>query len=304
MKKGTGMTSDKTLSSKPSLMARLPDFIQLTRLDRPIGIYLLMWPTLWALWIAADGTPSFKLCFIFITGVILTRTAGCIVNDFADRKFDGHVSRTSQRPLATGKISSKEALTLAAGIGILCFVLVWFTNTRTILFSFGGLLLACTYPYMKRHTYYPQLVLGAAFAWAVPMAFTAVQKSVPSYAWLIYLATVSWTMAYDTLYAMVDREDDLKIGIKSTAILFGDADLAMIGLLEAIAFISMWFLGNHLSFSHWYFAGLIVAAALWGWQLWHCRQRDRDRCFKAFLHNHWVGAVIFTGLFLHYFLPS
>lgn len=295
----------KTIQQNRSrLLDRLPDFIQLTRLDRPIGIYLLMWPTLWALWIAAEGTPSFKLCFIFIAGVILTRTAGCIVNDYADRNFDGDVTRTANRPLATGKIKSKEALTLAAFIGLLSFALVWFTNTLTILLSFGGLALACTYPYMKRHTYFPQLVLGAAFAWAIPMAFTAVGENIPAYAWLIYLATVSWTMAYDTLYAMADREDDLKIGIKSTAILFGDADLIMIGVLDAIALLSLWFLGNHLNFSHWYYLGLGAAIMLWGWQLWYCRSRDRDRCFKAFLHNHWVGAVIFIGLFLHYFLPS
>lgn len=296
------MATLKELQLSNSPLRRLPDFIALGRLDRPIGIYLLMWPTLWALWIAAEGDPSFKLIFIFIAGVFLTRTGGCIINDFADRDFDGHVSRTANRPLATGRVSGKEALTLAALIGILAFVLVLFTNTFTILLSVGGLLLACAYPYMKRHTYLPQLVLGAAFAWAVPMAFGAVGETVPEHAWLIYLATLSWTMAYDTLYAMVDREDDLKVGIKSTAILFGDMDLVMVGVLDATALLALALLGSRLEFSSWYYAGLGAALLLWAWQLWQSRQRERDACFKAFLHNHWVGAVIFAGIFLHYSL--
>lgn len=296
------MASLKELQLSNSPLRRLPDFIALGRLDRPIGIYLLMWPTLWALWIAAEGNPSFKLIFIFIAGVILTRTGGCIINDYADRNFDGDVSRTANRPLATGRVSGKEALAIATLIGLLAFVLVLFTNQFTIILSVGGLLLACAYPYMKRHTYLPQLVLGAAFAWAIPMAFGAVGESVPEHAWLIYLATVSWTMAYDTLYAMVDRDDDLKIGIKSTAILFGDMDLLMVGVLNATALLAMGLLGSRLDFSLWYYAGLAAAVALWSWQLWQCRNRDTDACFKAFLHNHWVGAVIFTGIFLHYSL--
>ncbi len=296
------MASLKELQLSNSPLRRLPDFIYLGRLDRPIGIYLLLWPTLWALWIAAEGDPSFKLIFIFITGVFLTRTGGCIINDFADRNLDGQVSRTANRPLATGRVSSKEALAIAALIGMLAFALVLYTNRFTILLSVGGLLLACTYPYMKRHTYLPQLVLGAAFAWSVPMAFAAVGESVPEHAWLIYLATVAWTMAYDTLYAMVDREDDLRAGIKSTAILFGDADLVMISILNALALLSLWLLGNRLEFSVWYFLGLGTAALLLVWQLWQCRSRDTNACFNAFLHNHWVGAVIFVGVFLHYSL--
>lgn len=296
------MATLKELQLSNSRLRRLPDFIALGRLDRPIGIYLLMWPTLWALWIAAEGNPSFKLIFIFIAGVFLTRTGGCIINDYADRDFDGHVTRTANRPLATGRISGKEALAIALIIAILAFGLVLLTNTFTIMLSVGGLLLACTYPYMKRHTYLPQLVLGAAFAWAVPMAFGAVSETVPEHAWLIYLATVAWTMAYDTLYAMVDREDDLKVGIKSTAILFGDMDLAMVGVLNGTALLALALLGSRLEFSVWYYAGLLAAMTLWGWQLWQSRQRDRDACFKAFLHNHWVGAVIFAGIFLHYSL--
>lgn len=296
------MASFKTLQLSSSPLRRLPDFIALTRLDRPIGIYLLLWPALWALWIAAEGQPSAKLIGIFVLGVILTRTGGCIINDYADRDFDGQVQRTANRPLATGRISGKEALLAAALTGLLCLVLVLFTNTFTILLSVGGLLLACTYPYMKRHTYLPQMVLGAAFAWSIPMAFAAVSEDVPLIAWIIYLATLCWTMAYDTLYAMVDRDDDLKAGIKSTAILFGDADLMMVGLLDAMALLALVLLGNKLDLSFWYFLGLGVAVLLWSWQLWQCRSRERDACFKAFLHNHWAGAAIFAGLFLHYTL--
>lgn len=296
------MATLKELQLSNSPLRRLPDFIALGRLNRPIGIYLLLWPTLWALWIAAEGQPSYRLIFIFVMGVILTRTGGCIVNDYADRNFDGQVQRTANRPLATGRISGKEALAVAAVIGLLAFVLVLFTNTFTIALSVGGLVLACTYPYMKRHTYLPQAVLGAAFAWAIPMAFGAVSETVPLHAWLIYLATVSWTMAYDTLYAMVDRDDDLQAGIKSTAILFGEADLMMVGILNGLALLALILLGNKLDFSFWYYAGLVLAVALWAWQLWQCRSRERDACFSAFLHNHWVGAAVFAGIFLHYSL--
>ena len=296
------MATLKELQLSNSPLRRLPDFIQLGRLDRPIGIYLLMWPALWALWIAADGHPSYKLIFIFVAGVVLTRTGGCIINDYADREFDGHVKRTANRPLATGRISSKEALTIAAIIGLLAFVLVLFTNTFTIIMSVGGLLLACTYPYMKRHTYLPQLVLGAAFAWAIPMAYAAARNTIPPEAWIIYLANVSWTMAYDTLYAMVDRDDDLQVGIKSTAILFGEADLTMVGILDGMALLAMLLLGHKLHFSGWYYAGLAGAVLLWSWELWQARNRERDACFRSFLHNHWAGAAIFAGIFLHYSL--
>lgn len=302
--KGRGSVSKHSrlaeLSISNSPWRRLPDFIALMRLDRPIGIYLLMWPTLWALWIASEGLPSLKLIAIFVGGVIITRTGGCVINDFADRNFDGHVARTHNRPLATGRISSKEALLLAAVLGLLAFVLVLFTNLTTILMSIGGLLLACCYPFMKRYTYFPQVFLGAAFAWAIPMAFTATQESVPDYAWLIYIATLIWTVAYDTLYAMADREDDLKVGIKSTAVLFGEADLLMVGLLDSLALLALILLGNKLDFSFWYYLGLCGAVALWAWQLWSVQDRDPQKCFKAFLHNHWVGASVFAGIFLHY----
>jgi len=294
------VTTLQELQLSDSQFKRLPDFIQLSRLNRPIGIYLLLWPALWSVWIASEGIPSLKIIFIFVAGVILTRTGGCIINDYADRHLDGHVKRTQNRPLSTGRISSKEALTLAIIIGLLCFGLVLLTNQLTILLSVGAIILACTYPFMKRYTYFPQVILGAAFASSVPMAFAAITEAIPSYAWLIYSATVLWTIAYDTLYAMADREDDLKVGIRSTAILFGEADLVMIGMLDALALFSLWLLGNQLNMSDWYYAGLLVAVSLWGWQLWQSRKREPSACFNAFLHNHWVGAAIFIGIFLHY----
>ena len=218
----------------------------------------------------------------------------------SDREFDGHVKRTANRPLATGRISSKEAVILALVLGLMAFLLVLFTNVLTILMSVVALLLACSYPLMKRYTYLPQLVLGAAFAWAIPMAFTATQQQIPTVAWLLYMATLLWTMAYDTLYAMVDRDDDLKVGIKSSAILFGEADLLIVGMLELLALLALWFVGQQLDFSIWYQLSLGVAAILWSLQLWQCQDRERDQCFSAFLNNHWVGAAIFCGIFLHY----
>jgi 4-hydroxybenzoate polyprenyltransferase len=283
-----------------ALTHRWRDFVQLMRLDRPIGIYLLMWPALWAVWLASEGQPSFRILLVFIVGVILTRSGGCIINDLADRDFDGHVRRTQNRPLAQKRIKPVEALALAALIGLLCLGLVALTNWQTVALAVVALLLLCTYPFMKRYTYFPQVVLGAAFSWSIPMAFTAVTGSVPAYAWLLYLANLLWTVAYDTLYAMVDREDDLKIGVRSTAILFGEADLLMVGVLEGLAALALIMLGRQLELGFWYYAGIGVAGMLWAWQHWCTRTRDTDACFKAFLHNHWVGAAIFLGIFLHF----
>lgn len=285
-----------------NLRDRLYHYAHLMRLHKPIGIYLLLWPTLWALWIASEGQPDLKTLFIFCMGVVLTRSGGCVINDYADRDFDGHVSRTQDRPIVSGKVSTREALLLAAGLGMIAFILVLFTNRLTIILSVGGLLLATAYPFMKRYTYFPQVVLGAAFAWAVPMAFAATQGEVPTIAWLLYMATVLWTVAYDTLYAMADRPEDLKIGVKSTAILFGDADLPIIALLEFITLLTLVVLGNQLDLSYWYYMGLAIAVALWGMQLWSVRKREPHLCLRAFLNNHWVGAAIFCGLFLHYSL--
>ncbi|WP_293266897.1 4-hydroxybenzoate octaprenyltransferase [Neptunomonas sp.] len=292
--------SDTTQNSALSLRDRFSIYIDLTRFDRPIGTYLLLWPTLCALWIASEGIPDTKLIIIFVLGVFLTRSAGCVINDFADRKIDAHVKRTSQRPLATGRISSKEALTLFAALMLFAFGLVLFTNKMTILMSFGGLFLASLYPFMKRHTHLPQVALGAAFGWAIPMAFTAVNESIPTIAWLIYMAKILWTVAYDTMYAMVDRDDDLKIGVKSTAILFGDQDKIIVGALQLLTISIFLIIGLQLSFNWPFYAGLAIAAMLFVYQQFLIKNRDRDACFKAFLNNHYAGLAIFVGVFLHY----
>ena len=292
----------RLLKSLNRLNPRAWDFIQLTRMDKPIGIYLLLWPTLWALWVAAKGVPSLSNLLIFVLGVILTRAGGCVINDFADRKVDGHVKRTEQRPLVSGKISSKEALVFFALLMGVSFLLVLCTNTPTILLSFGGLALAATYPFMKRYTYYPQVVLGAAFSWGMPMAFTAETGSVPAAAWLLYIANLLWTVGYDTYYAMTDREDDLKVGVKSTAILFGDADRVIILTLQGLALVCLLLAGSHFDLGGWFHLGLLAAAACFVWQFWYTRNRAPQRCFKAFLHNHWAGLAIFIGIVLNYAL--
>ena len=292
----------RLLKSLNRFNPRAWDFIQLTRMDKPIGIYLLLWPTLWALWVAAKGVPSLGNLLIFVFGVILTRAAGCVINDFADRKVDGHVKRTEQRPLASGKISSKEALVFFALLMGVSFLLVLCTNAPTIWLSFGALALAATYPFMKRYTYYPQVVLGAAFSWGIPMAFTAETGSLPAAAWLLYIANLLWTVAYDTYYAMTDREDDLKIGVKSTAILFGDADRVIILTLQVLALGCLLLAGSHFELGGWFHLGLLAAAACFAWEFWYTRDRDPQRCFKAFLHNHWAGLAIFVGIVLDYAL--
>ena len=283
-----------------SLKEKLAAYVQLMRMDKPIGTYLVLWPALWALWIAAEGIPDLKLLFIFTLGAFLTRSAGCAINDFADRKVDGHVKRTAQRPIPSGRVTPKEAVVLFSGMMLLAFVLVLFTNWQTVLLSFGAVALTAVYPFMKRYTHLPQVVLGAAFAWAVPMAFSAVTGTVPWYAWLIYAATLLWTVAYDTLYAMVDRDDDLKIGVKSTAILFGNADKLIVAILQMITLALLIGLGLHLQLSAWFFTGLAGAAALFIRQQYQVRHRERDPCFRAFLNNHYVGLIIFAGIFTHY----
>ena len=290
----------RLLKSLNRLNPRAWDFIQLTRMDKPIGIYLLLWPTLWALWVAAKGVPSLSNLLIFVFGVILTRAGGCVINDFADRKVDGHVKRTEQRPLVSGKISSKEALVFFALLMGVSFLLVLCTNAQTVWLSFGALALAATYPFMKRYTYYPQVVLGAAFSWGIPMAFTAETGSLPAAAWLLYIANLLWTVGYDTYYAMTDREDDLKIGVKSTAILFGDADRVIILSLQGLALGCLLLAGSHFELGGWFHLGLLAAAGCFVWEFWYTRDRDPQRCFKAFLHNHWAGLAIFVGIVLNY----
>ena len=279
------------------------DFVQLMRLEKPIGIYLLLWPTLWALWVASKGVPDLKWLLIFVLGTLFMRAAGCVINDYADRHFDGHVARTRARPLADGRVTPREALILFAVLVALSFVLVLFTNLTTILLSFGGLALAACYPFMKRYTYYPQVVLGAAFSWGMPMAFSAVTGELPPpEAWLLYIANLLWTVAYDTYYAMTDREDDLKIGVKSTAILFGEADRLIILTLQGLALLSLAMAGARFSLGIWFLLGLLGAAACFAWEFWSTRGREPQACFAAFLHNHWAGLAILLGIVVDYAL--
>ncbi|MDO8860154.1 4-hydroxybenzoate octaprenyltransferase [Haliea sp. E1-2-M8] len=274
--------------------------LQLMRIDKPIGTLLLLWPTLWALWIAAGGVPDTKLLLIFVFGTFLMRSAGCIVNDLADRHWDGSVERTRTRPLVTGEVTVTQARILFLLLCLAAFGLVLLTNTLTIVLSVGGLLLASTYPFMKRFTYWPQVVLGAAFSWAIPMAFAAQQGELPSALWLLYLGNLLWTMVFDTQYAMVDRDDDLRAGIKSTAILFGDADRAVLGAMQLLCLLALFLAGQRFGLGGIYYLSLVAVALLFGYHQYLIRSRDRDACFRAFRHNNWVGLVIFMGIALHY----
>jgi 4-hydroxybenzoate polyprenyltransferase len=284
------------------LHPRAQDFIDLTRLNRPIGIYLLLWPTLTALWIAADGVPSLANLLIFTFGVILTRSAGCAINDFADRRVDGHVERTRGRPLASGRVTPREALLLFAGLMAVAFVLVLLTNAATVWLSCGALALAALYPFMKRYTYYPQVVLGAAYSWGILMTFTAEAGSLPAAAGLLYLANLLWTVAYDTYYAITDRDDDLQIGVKSTAILFGDADRPIIVILQGLSLLCLLMAAARFELGAYFHLGLAVAAGCFAWEYWSTRSRERMACFHAFLHNHWAGLAILAGTIADYAL--
>lgn len=282
------------------LHPKLPALLQLIRFDRPIGTLLLLWPTLWALWIAAGGIPSVKLLIIFSLGTFLMRSAGCIVNDVADRHVDGSVTRTSTRPLVTGALSVNDALIFCGVLCLLALVLVLFTNTLTIALSFVAVLLASIYPFMKRVTNLPQLVLGAAFSWSIPMAFAATLESLPPALWLLYIANLLWTVIYDTKYAMVDREDDLKVGIKSTAILFGESDRKIIAVLQVLCLAALFLAGMRFELGLWYNASLIAVAALFAYHQRLIKDRDPQACFKAFKHNNWVGLIVFLGIAAHY----
>ncbi len=279
---------------------KLLAYHRLMRTDKPIGALLLLWPTLWALWVATPGVPQLGILAVFIAGVWLMRAAGCVVNDYADRKFDGHVKRTANRPLPSGAVSEKEARNLFIGLVLIAFVLVLTLNLMTILLSVAALALAWTYPFMKRHTHLPQVVLGAAFGWSIPMAFAAVGESLPLSCWLMFLANILWAVAYDTLYAMVDRDDDVKIGIKSTAILFGQHDKLIVGILQVLVLVLMAAVGwlNGLGWP--FYASVAVAGALFVWQQKLIVHRDRDACFKAFLNNNYVGLALFVGLAVSY----
>lgn len=283
-----------------SLLSNWPAYKQIMRLDKPIGTYLILWPTLWALWLAAEGIPRLDLLLIFVAGVYLMRAAGCVINDFADRKVDGHVERTKARPLATGAMSAKAALLLFFGLCLSAFLLVLLTDPYTIKLSFVAVALATCYPFMKRYTHWPQLVLGLAFSWAIPMAFAAQTGEIPFIAWPTLLAVVLMTIAYDTYYAMVDRNDDVRIGVKSTAVLFGMWDRKIIGLMQLATLGLMLWVGQIAGLGLFYYLGLAVMASLFVYQFIITRERDRDACFKAFLNNHWASLAVWIGLLLDY----
>jgi 4-hydroxybenzoate polyprenyltransferase len=285
----------------PELGSRLDLYASLIRFEKPIGFYLLLWPTLWALAIAAEGSPDGWILFVFVCGVFLMRSAGCAINDYADRDIDLHVARTRERPLTSGKIAPREALAVFAVLGLIALLLVLTLNRFTVQLAVGGVLLAASYPYMKRFHYLPQVHLGAAFGWGIPMAFAALTGEAPKQAWLLYVAALIWTVAYDTMYSMADREDDLKLGLKSTAILFGDYDRIMIAVFQLLFLLALVLVGLDLEFSGVYYLGLGLAAILHGFEQFLIADRKPAHCFAAFLHNHWVGAVVFAGIMGHYY---
>ena len=290
------------LSITERLYDRAYQYWHLMRFDRPIGIFLLLWPAMWALWIAGKGQPDPLIIAVIVSGVVVMRGAGCVINDYADRKFDPLVSRTRQRPIAAGRVTANEALILFGLLVASAFALVFLLNWMTIMLSFVGAILATSYPFMKRYTYFPQVYLGLAFGWAVPMVFAAQTESVPKTAWLLYIATILWAMAYDTMYAMVDRDDDIKIGVKSTAILFGDLDRMFVGIIQVLVVLTLIAVGNQEAMGWAYFMALFVAVGLAVYQQILISDRSKDGCFKAFLNNSWFGAVIFAGIATHYWL--
>jgi len=290
-----------TTNELPRVFATIDDYVQLTRLNRPIGIWLLLWPTLWALWIASHGKPNARLFIIFVVGTVLMRSAGCAVNDYADRSFDPQVERTKERPLATGRISPVEALLLFAALALTALALVLQLNRLTWLLAVFGAALAVTYPFIKRFLSVPQMYLGLAFGWGIPMAFAAqLDRPPPPVAWLIFIANLMWVTVYDTFYAMVDRDDDIRIGVRSTAILFGDSDRHIIAVLQVMTVLALYLVGGILHMGPWYYGGLIAGATFFVYELWLVRGRERHACFHAFLNNHYFGLSVFLGIALDY----
>ncbi len=291
-----------TTNELPRIIGTINDYVALTRLDRPVGIWLLLWPTLWALWFASRGRPKSQLFIVFVAGTVLMRSAGCAINDYADRSFDRHVKRTQNRPLTAGRISPIEALVLFAALALTALGLALQLNKTTLLFAVVGAALAVTYPFVKRFLSVPQLYLGLTFGWGIPMAFTAqFDELPPRVAWLLLLANVLWVTVYDTIYAMVDRDDDLKIGVRSTAILFGDADRHVIATLQALTLLALYLVGRIMHMGSWYHLGLIAGGLFFLRQLWSIRGRDRDCCMQAFLNNNYFGMAVFLGICLNYF---
>lgn len=287
--------ADKLISKQD-----LYPFIKLMRLDKPIGILLLLWPTFWGIWLAAEGRPNVALTILFFLGVILMRSAGCVANDLLDYDFDKHVKRTCDRPLANNSLSKKQAFLLLLILLALAASILFFVNSLTQVLAAVAVILALSYPLMKRFTYLPQVYLGAAFGWSIPMAYAAQTGEISAMAWLLFLANLLWVTAYDTYYAMVDRDDDLKIGVKSTAILFGDLDRIIIALLQVSFLFAMVLVGNRLQLGLYYYLGLGLASCFCLYQFWLTRHRSREACFQAFVNNHWVGMSIFVGIVMHY----
>ena len=288
--------------TKTKIIDRLKQYWLLSRFDRPIGILILLWPALWALWVASDGRPDLGVLTVICLGVVLMRAAGCVINDYADREFDPHVARTKQRPIAAGKVKPKEALWIFVVLCLCAFGLVLTLNIFTILLSFIAAFLAASYPFMKRYTQLPQAYLGIAFGWAIPMSFSAQTNYIPLVAWVMYLAVVLWALVYDTMYAMVDKEDDLKIGVKSTAILFGSYDRHIMAFLQLIIIGLLIIVGQMKHLSWPYYGGILVATGLFVYQQKLIYYRDKTQCFKAFLNNNWFGMVVFIGLLVDYLL--
>jgi 4-hydroxybenzoate polyprenyltransferase len=289
-----------TTDELPRILNGAHDYVRLMRLDRPIGIWLLLWPTLWALWIASRGKPNPLIFTVFVLGTALMRSAGCAINDYADRSFDPHVERTRDRPLAAGRISPLEALILFALLALTALMLALQLNRFTLLLAIVGAFLAVSYPFIKRFLPVPQLYLGLTFGWGIPMAFAAQIEQVPRVAYLLLLANMMWVTVYDTMYAMVDRDDDLKIGVRSTAILFGDSDRHIIAILQGMTLVSLFLVGRIIHFSFWYYLGLAAGAMFFIYQLWLIRAREREGCFRAFLNNNYFGMAVFIGILLEY----
>jgi 4-hydroxybenzoate polyprenyltransferase len=294
------MKSSAASTFRPQLVRQLRNYGKLMRLDKPVGIWLLLWPTLWALWLAGDGAPDQGLFVIFVLGVVVMRSAGCVLNDYADRNIDPYVERTRTRPIASGAVAPLEALTLFVALGLIAIGLASMLNTPARILATVGAVLTVAYPFVKRFVSIPQFVLGAAFGWAVPMAFAAQTGNTPELAWLVFGTAMIWAVIYDTFYAMVDREDDMKVGVKSTAILFGEADLFVIGGLQALMLLALILIGVRTGLGFWYYLSVAAAAMLMAWHQWLARDRQSAGCFAAFLHNHLIGMVIFIGIVLHY----
>jgi 4-hydroxybenzoate polyprenyltransferase len=289
----------------PELVSQVRNYGKLMRIDKPVGIWLLLWPTLWALWLAGEGHPNQGLFVVFVVGVFIMRSAGCVLNDYVDRNIDPYVERTRNRPIASGAVAPTEALTLFVALGLIAIGLATMLNRPAQLLAIVAAVLTIAYPFIKRFVSIPQFILGAAFGWAVPMVFAAQTGAVPQLAWVVFGAALIWAVIYDTFYAMVDREDDRKLGVKSTALLFGDADLFVVGGLQLIMLLALIFVGLRAELGLWYYLSVAVAAGLMAWHQWLARDRQPAGCFAAFLNNHYIGLVIFIGIVLHYsFNPS